>query len=248
MLLQDLQKLMQETARPSLNLSDVEKISRLVQLADKVSNPEPKAINWLDDMPRRIGRKWLDPITIGKAIWFDKYPIAWFHGDATMLVLSLGFVISRGVSIDTLSEIRDAVECSRVVSDFWKKADCTFNDLFSTLQELTPGHTETNLKKCETCGQSIAVKKIESDYGPVIRFLVREFGGNPHYWMHEESMLLIENMITSFVKQQAEELKQNNSALARAGARIPTSPLLVAAIKEYREAINSLRESWATKT
>jgi hypothetical protein len=61
-------------------------------------------------------------------------------------------------------------------------------------------------------------------------------------------MLLIENMITSFVKQQAEELKQNNSALARAGARIPTSPLLVAAIKEYREAINSLRESWATKT
>lgn len=236
MLEQDLIKLMQECNHPSLDLNDVKSLCQLVQLAEDVSNPGLRAAKWLDDLPAAVGDKWLVPITIGKAIWYDNHIAVWFKDDLAMLMLSLAFVLCRDVSRETLSTIQTSDDCQRIVSAWWDGSNAKFNELTDAIERLMPVALG-NGKKDDT-----------PNYGPIIRFLVREYGGVPEYWLHHESAIMIQNLVNSYIQEQAKETERNRSAMLKAGMSVPTSPFLVDAIKAYRNAINELREQWQTKT
>lgn len=238
---------MKETGREFLELIDVTKISQLVKLADLVSNPDTVDHRWLTSLPRKCGNRFLEPMTIGKALWFEAFPCKWFEGhDGIMLNLVLGYVLCRDVTEDQLCELDTPESCLKAVTAWWRKCDYTGDQFNEIIKQLLPSKVES-VVKCSCCGRPIPQKDNEGDYGPVIRLLVREYGGTPHYWMHEENMIVIENLINAFVAQQSAEFEQHCKQLKKMKTATPTRPQLIEAVKNYRNCLNDLRESWLTR-
>jgi hypothetical protein len=244
---QDLTRLMEETGHKSLELDDVTRIGQLVKLAELVSDPDASNHKWLVALPRKCGNRYLEPMTIGKALWFEAFPLKWFPADdGAMLNLVLGYVLSRDVSTDDLCAIENAQDCVKAVVAWWRKCEYTGDQFNDIIKDLLPTKLEADIV-CSHCNQAIPQKNVTADYGPVIRMLTREYGGTPHYWMHEENMLVIENLINAFVAQQSAEFDETCKQMKKLKAPLPTRAALVDAVRNYRNCLNDLRETWLTK-
>jgi len=244
---QDLQKLLQETNH-ALSLTDVEKIMCLATLADKVSNPDVIIGKWKSSFPVICGGHVLEPMTIGKGIWIDEYAVKWFGSDENEIMhLVLAFVLDRQTTEETLSNITDKADCMKMILKYWKNADCSYTQILLALDKLMPEKQEP-ASICFHCNQPIPAKNETVDYGPIIRLLVKEYGGTADHWLHDVDLIEIENLINSWLRMQQEEYAKAKKIADRQHISFPTSAALVEAVKNYREHLNALRESWQTKT
>lgn len=246
---QDLIKLMQETNHPALSLNDVALVSRLDELADRVSNCDTKEIKWFIALPRKLGKVFLTPITIAKASWFEQFPMQWFCTEDKAIALDfvLGYCLAENITIKDLAQLDTPEVCLKTVLDWYNKNDCRYDELTEAIKAMMPSDDQ-NVCRCITCNRPLLKKNVTEDYGAIIRFLCREYGGTAYHWMYEENLVVIENLINSHVHQSLAEAKQMRGMMTRNGMATPTSAELVTAIKNYREQLNAIRSTWQTKT
>jgi len=103
----------------------------VVQLCEKVLNPGIGAHASLIGIPERVGGSdvWLWPPTIGAAVWWREFALAWWAQDEERASLSLAFALAHARDRETLTACRTQDATEAMIHDWSLSLTCTRAEL-----------------------------------------------------------------------------------------------------------------------
>lgn len=205
-----------------LDVADFDDVQELDRLAGRVAG--------VGGVERQLLRHPVDldgvkfyPLTVAKSLWHDEM-LESLELDGQYADLFLVWLLTLPLNADVLDEYTDRKQILKTVKSFARKLHCTTEDLTGVIKHCMP--------KASGGGEG------DADYGGVVALLLKEYGGTPDQWLYDTPVEMISSLIEQFVEARAAEEQAANDGKAP----MPTAKLR--ALREFREAVNALREKW----
>ena len=228
----EVQKLLDETGH-TLSLEDIDDILTLDELSKRVTGESGEYAN-IYRWPIRVGSMLLRPLTLSKITWYNQRAKEWFDDDPETQVTLLGFLLSVENDESYLWSLADKESAMNTINEWQRNADATVDELRVAIMSIIDVDDHSGNVEAKSNGD-----------GPLIGLLCRQYGKDPHYWMHEESITVIRCLIDDHTRQINEQAKRHNSSGKKGGKTIPLikTPSMDATLK-FRKKINDMREKW----
>lgn len=238
----DVLNLLQTTGH-SLTPDDWGVLTRLNDLAERLSNPTDPAERAVLQLPTYVGDVCLRQPSLGKLKWYEDYAGRWWTGNDALQDMAIGYVCSVENTEEALHGLTDQSTAEKTILRWWRHLKAPPDDYMHALARVlpTPEHVDGD-------------NDHENQYGPTIALLVREYGNSADYWMYEAPWSLakamlqdynarIENEYAAWRKANTHKARQLGQKAAPAVAP-PAGPKLHAH-RRYRLFKNAIQQRWA---
>jgi len=228
----EVQGLLTETGHV-LTLDDIPDILELDEYARRVTS---KGGDYSDvySWPILCGSLILRPLTLGKMAWFNQCAMKWFEDEQSTITAVLAFLLSVENSEQFIWTLGDRNQAKAAIEEWQKMVDATESEMASAIEKLVSFNDQDG---------SAQGDGVDSDDGPLIGLLCREYGQSPKYWLYEESVNVIRALIDDHVAQINREIHASNRMSKGRGVAPIKTPSMDATLK-FRKKIVEIRERW----
>lgn len=112
----------------------------IVQLVEQVLNPVAGTRMELAEIPERVGvsDEWLQPLTIGAALWFNDRASAWWEREPARLELSIAWALAHSRDRELFSMAATKEAAADLIHAWGLSLTCTRPELKSALDRVLP--------------------------------------------------------------------------------------------------------------
>ena len=220
-------------------LADFGAIAEINDLAEAATRPRPSIVtDAILDAPVVCGGVRFRALTIAAHLWLRDVATPALEDDDYLCGLAIPFAMANR---DALDELNEASDIRRAVKRWGRKACCRITDaqLAGVFR-----HFGIELEESSIPDDAEDRQDISEQYGNVLALLIREYGGDPNYWIFDANPQTVDVCLRDVMLKAHYEAEDHRTSAAKGGKAIapdPNSPLmqaqwaLIKRVRQFRE-------------
>ena len=223
-------------------LADFDAIAEINELADAATKPRPCIVtDAILDAPVTCGGVQFRALTIAAHLWLRDVATPALEHDEYLCGLAIPFAMANRDALDDLNDERDI---RRAVKRWGRKACRRITDT-----QLAGVFRHFGIELAED-GDGIPedaedAQDAREQYGNVLALLIREYGGDPNYWIFEANPQTVDVCLRDTMLKAHYEAEDHRATAAKGGKAIapdPNSPLMqsqfamIKRVRQFRDA------------
>jgi len=206
-------------------VADWDELQELNELARRITEPGDKsgARTWLA-ASKTVGNVTVHPLSLGGWLWLTELGIPLFEDRVFWQNIAVAYVMAHSRNPEKFRHVNDRESAKRILKEWVRGCGATQAELLDAIDEVCGNDDEID---AEDGG-----KDTDTNYGPVVALLCREYGATPDYWIWECPLGQLEALVLEYDAKCRREAAAQAKASGGQGAAVapsPADPLNIAA-------------------